>query len=377
MPLRSKKVKEIQGFLRRPLTLKPKLRIDIDVEKYIKEYRKYLYYENFYYNIKDLALTDRNKDTYLNFYNIYKDDNSVAHYSKFEPIKLYNKLKNSEMYDTSICKMVILEVENRHHLSIYFPRLFLSVVNENSDPIEIKDIYFYIKNSSLYAFRTTLDVSNPKFIHPHINGNFGSYCLGSSPLKMSLDNLHYQIDTFNEDDADIFWINFYRTITQKTEHGDHYYALNRLSRGMGLDWGDFLPLVFSNEEFINSFKNYINIALLDEEVLVGMDVDNIKKDFFTLFSYETNPNVSNKETLEKYVRVDDIPIKNKNLITIYKHPRKIYDNIDSLLYMFIKHICPTEVINSTYDDYKEKLNESNNSGGQSVEQNQIFEFQML
>jgi hypothetical protein len=108
-----------------------------------------------------------------------------------------------------------------------------------------------------------------------------------------------------------------------------------------------------------------------------MDLDNIKKDFFTLFSYETNHNVRNKETLEKYVRVDDISIKNKNLITIYKHPRKIYDNIDSLLYMFIKHICPTEVINNTYDDYKEKLKESNNSGGQSVEQNQIFEFQML
>jgi hypothetical protein len=194
---------------------------------------------------------------------------------------------------------------------------------------------------------------------------------------MSLDNLHYQTDNFNEDDADIFWINFYRTITQKTEHGDHYYALDRLSRGMDLDWGDFLPLVFSNEEFINSFKNYINIALLDEEVLVGMDVDSIKKDFFTLFSYETNPNTRNKETLEKHVRVDDISIKNKNLITIHKHPRKIYNNIDNLLYMFIKHICPTEVINSTYDDYKEKLKESNNSGGQSVEQNQIFEFQML
>ena len=118
------------------------------------------------------------------------------------------------MYDESICKMGLLEKDRQYYLSIYFPKLSLSVVNGDGESIELRDMYFYFYNASLYAFRTTLDIVNQDFIHPHINGNFCSYCLGSSPLKMSLDVLHYNPDNFNEDDADIFWVNFYRTITR-------------------------------------------------------------------------------------------------------------------------------------------------------------------
>jgi hypothetical protein len=194
---------------------------------------------------------------------------------------------------------------------------------------------------------------------------------------MSLDVLHYNPDNFNEDDADIFWVNFYRTITQKTEHGDHYYALDKLGRAADLNWVDFQRLIFNDENFTNNFHNYISISTLPEEIQVTIDKDAIKKDFFTLFSYESSSLPDEKKKLEKTVFFNDKVLDTIKLTAIYKKSRKMYKNIDSLLEMFIKEIAPTSLINNTYDDYKEKFKQPDNSGQQSTGQNQVLEFQVL
>jgi hypothetical protein len=287
------------------------------------------------------------------------------------------RFKNSEMYDTSICNMGLVEVEGNYYLAIHFSKLFLTVVNDARAPIELRDIYFYFVGSSICVFRTTVDAGNPDFIHPHVNVNFSSYCLGSSPLKMSLDNLNYQINTFTEDDADIFWVNFYRTITQKTEHGDHYYALSKLGRTIDLTWEDFVKLIYDDKKFINNFHNYINIGTLPEEIAVSLDYDAIKKDFFNLFSYEANDMPDKTKPMEKHVKFNDVLIPNKKLTSIYKASRKMYNNIDGLLLNLLKDCAPLSLINNVFDDYKEKSKEPNNSGEQSTGQNQVFEFQML
>ena len=374
MPLRSKKYAEIKGFLRRPQTLQPKFSLDVNVEEYIKQCRKYKYYS-------DLAngfishYSGTNK--YFALYESYKRDKDVVDTNKFKVISVYNKLKNSELYDTNICKMGLAEVEGNYYLGIYFSKLFLTVVNDTRPAIELRDIYFYFVSSSIYVFRTTVDAGNPDFIHPHVHANFSSYCLGSSPLKMSLDNLHYQIDNFNEDDADIFWINFYRTITQKTEHGDHYYALSKLGRTIDLEWEDFVKLIYNDEKFINNFHNYISIGTLPEEIAVSIDYDAIKKDFFNLFSYEATDVPDKTKLMEKHVKFDDVLIKHKKVTSIYKASRKMYSNIDRLLHTLLSDCAPLSLINNVFDDYKEKSKEPNNSGEQSTGQNQVFEFQVL
>ena len=194
---------------------------------------------------------------------------------------------------------------------------------------------------------------------------------------MSLDNLHYQIDNFNEDDADIFWVNFYRTITQKTEHGDHYYALSKLGRTIDLEWGDFVKLIYNDEKFINTFHNYIKISTLPEEIAVSIDYDAIKKDFFNLFSYEATDVPDKTKLMEKHVKFDDVLIKHKKVTSIYKASRKMYSNIDRLLHTLLSDCAPLSLINNVFDDYKEKSKEPNNSGEQSTGQNQVFEFQVL
>ena len=384
MQLRSKKYMEVKGFLRRPQTLQPKFNLDIDIEEYIKQCRKYKYYttlgwNSYAENSINVNLNNNIGGKFLSLFDSYKNDNNVINKDKFNIIKLYNKLKNSEMYDESVCKMHAAEIAQKNYLVIHFPKLFLSIVNNDTEPIEIRDIYFFIKDGNLGVFRTTLDINNPRFIHPHVNGNFGTYCLGNSPLSMSLTNLHYNLDTFNEDDADIFWVNFYRTVTQKTEHGDHYYALSRLNESLDLDWNVFYEKVMNNEEFINSFTNYLSVHLFTEEIILIVDKDAIKKDFFTLFSYSSDDknNIDKKDSLEQLVKIDDIVIKNKKLTPIYKNPRKLYNNISILLEELAHVICPSGFINKTYDDHKEKFKQSNNSGEQSVGQNQVFEFQML
>jgi hypothetical protein len=375
---------EVKGFLRRPQTLRPKFNLDIDIEEYIKQCRKHKYYTELSWNSYaensiNVNLNNNIGGKFLTLFDSYKNDNSVINKDKFNIIKLYNKLKNSEMYDQSVCKMHAAEIAQKNYLVIHFPKLFLSVVNNNTEPIEIRDIYFFIKDGNLGVFRTTFDINNPKFIHPHVNGNFGTYCLGNSPLSMSLTNLHYNLDTFNEDDADIFWVNFYRTVTQKTEYGDHYYALSKLDQSLDLGWDAFYEKVMSNAEFINSFTNYLSVHTFTEEIILILDKDAIKKDFFTLLSYDNDSknNIDKKDALEQFLKIDDVAIRDKKLTLIYKNPRKLYNNINGLLEELANNICPSGLINKTYDDHKEKFKQSNNSGEQSVGQNQVFEFQML
>jgi len=368
---------EIKGFLRRPQTLLPKFSLDIDVEEYIRQCRKYQYYRDYYNYHSSVGINSRDNDTFYDIYLRYRKDKDVVDTDKFKVIKSYQKLKNSEMYDESICKMGLVETGGEYYLGIYFPKLFLSVVNSDREPIELRDCYFYLVRSSLYLFRTTLDITNRDFIHPHVNQNFGSYCIGESPLKMSLNTLHYNPEDFTENDADIFWVNFYRTITQKTEHGDHYYALDKLSRAVDADWNKFQDIVYNNEDFLSNVSNYINISTTPEEISVTLNKDALKKDYFQLFSYESSSLPDVVEKMDKYVKFNDVKIENKKFTAIYKKSRKMYQNIDSLLEMFLKEIAPTSFINNVYDDYKEKSKQSNNSGEQSTGQNQVLEFQVL
>ena len=382
MQLRSKKAMEIKGFLRRPQTLLPKFSLDIDVEEYIRQCRKYQYYKYITDNHTGTNISNtieycRPENTFYNLYLTYQKDKYVVDTDKFKVIKSYQKLKSSEMYDESICKMGLVETNDEYYLGIHFPKLMLNVVNSDREPIELRDCYFYLVRSSLYLFRTTLDITNRDFVHPHVNQNFGSYCIGESPLKMSLNTLHYNPEDFTETDADIFWVNFYRTITQKTEHGDHYYALDKLSRAIDMGWINFQDVVYNNEDFLNNIHKYINISTTLEEISVTLDKDALKKDYFQLFSYESSSLPDAVEKMDKIVKFNDVKIQNKKFTAIYKKSRKMYQNIDSLLEMFIKEIAPTSLINNTYDDYKEKFKQPNNSGEQSTGQNQVLEFQVL
>jgi hypothetical protein len=382
MQLRSKKAMEIKGFLRRPQTLLPKFSLDVDVEEYIRQCRKYQYYKYITDNHTGTNISNtieycRPENTFYNLYLTYQKDKYVVDTDKFKVIKSYQKLKSSEMYDESICKMGLVETNHEYYLGIHFPKLFLSVVNSDREPIELRDCYFYLVRSSLYLFRTTLDITNRDFVHPHVSQNFNSYCIGESPLKMSLNTLHYNPEDFTENDADIFWVNFYRTITQKTEHGDHYYALDKLSRAVDMNWNNFQDLIYNNAEFLTNLPNYITISTLPEEIKVEINKDALKKDYFQLFSYESSSLPDVVEKMDKHVKFNDVKIENKRFTAIYKKSRKMYQNIDSLLEMLIKEIAPTSLINNTYDDYKEKFKQPDNSGEQSTGQNQVLEFQVL
>jgi len=379
---RSKKHAEIMGFLRRPQLLQPKFTLDTDLEEYKNSIKKHKLYECVaQYYIYDGIIKEIHNSRHTNFFlDIY---NAVKHSgytnsTHVKILKMYNILKKSEMYDESVCKMGLVSVNSyEQYLGIHFPVIFLQEVNSNREPIEIRDIYFYITNSSLHVFRTTLDVVNKDFIHPHVSGNFGSFCTGDSPLKMSLNNLNYNIDAITQDDADIFWVNLYRTITQKTEIGDHYYALSRLDQGVTLAYTEFLDKVYNDDEFLTKVTNYISVTMSNEVIEVSFDKNALKKDFFQLLSTESSEQRKQEDPLERNVTFNNIALKKKKYIPLYKRPRTMIKNIDSLLDQFLMDCVPTSFINNTYDDYKKTTEESNNSGEQSTGQNQVFEFQML
>jgi len=385
MQLRSKKNMEITGFLRRPQTLQPKFSLDTDLEEYKKALKKYHLYNNLshrcYYpkNIINEIHNNRHGNFFLDLYN--STNNGIyVNSTHVKILKMHNILKQSEMYDESICKIGLLTFNSsqEQYLAIHFPVIFLQEVNSSREPIELRDLYFYLKDSSLNLFRTTLDVVNKSFIHPHVSSNFSSFCIGSSPLRMSLDNLRYNLDNVTVDDADIFWVNLYRTITQKTEHGDHFYALDKLNEGVMITYNEFLSKVYPDEEFINKIFDYISIAISNEAIDVKFDKDAMKKDFFNLFSTESIKNDNKEEEpLEISVKFNNIVLKKKKYIPLYKRPRTMIKNIDNLLDQFLVDCIPTSFVNKVYDDYKEKLKQSNNSGEQSVGENQVFEFQVL
>jgi len=370
------------GFLRRPQLLQPKFSLDTDLQEYKKSIKRHKLYEfvaQYYsYNgiIKEIH-SNRHDNFFLDIHNAVKHS-GYTNSTHVKILKMYNILKQSEMYDESVCKMGLVSVNaHEQYLGIHFPVIFLQEVNSNREPIEIRDIYFYITNSSLHVFRTTLDVVNKDFIHPHVSGNFGSFCTGDSPLKMSLNNLHYNIDSITQDDADIFWVNLYRTITQKTEVGDHYYALSRLNQGITLAYTEFLDRVYNDEEFLSKVTNYISVTMSNEAIEVSFDKDALKKDFFQLFSTESSEQAKEEAPLERAVTFNNIALKKKKFIPLYKRPRTMIKNVDQLLDQLLMDCVPTSFINNVYDDYKKTTEESNNSGEQSTGQNQVFEFQML
>jgi hypothetical protein len=115
----------------------------------------------------------------------------------------------------------------------------------------------------------------------------------------------------------------------------------------------------------------------NEAIEVSFDKDALKKDFFQLFSTESSEQEKKEENLERKVTFNNIAIKKKKFIPLYKRPRTMIKNIDSLLDQLLMDCVPTSFINNVYDDYKKTTEEPNNSGEQSTGQNQVFEFQML
>jgi hypothetical protein len=145
-----------------------------------------------------------------------------------------------------------------------------------------------------------------------------------------------------------------------------------------ITYDEFLSKVYADEEFINKIFDYISIAISNEVIDVKFDKDAMKKDFFNLFSTESIKNDNKEEEpLEISVKFNNIVLKKKKYIPLYKRPRTMIKNIDNLLDQFLVDCIPTSFVNKVYDDYKEKLKQSNNSGEQSVGENQVFEFQVL
>jgi len=369
------------GFLRRPQTLQPKFSLETDLQEYKKAIKRHKLYEFVSQYYRHRGIIDQIHDRDINFYWHIHCSVKNSGYTNSDHVKIlkaYNILKQSEMYDESICKMGLVTIDShREYLGIHFPVIFLQEVNTDREAIELRDLYFYLDSSSLRLFRTTLDVVNKDFIHPHVSNNFSGFCTGESPLKMSLNNLNYSIDNFTQDDADIFWVNLYRTITQKTEYGDHYYALDKLNQGINMGYSEFLDKVYPDEEFINKITDYISITMSNEAIEVSFNKDALKKDFFNLLSVESTEHKKQEEPLEKHVTFNNISLKKKKLIPLYKRPRTMIKNVDQLLDQFLMDCVPTSFINNVYDDYKKTTEESNNSGEQSTGQNHVFEFQML
>jgi hypothetical protein len=376
MQLKSNKFKEIKGLLRRPRALKPIFSLDVDVDEYTKQYNKwklYDYYSGGYSNLNE-KINGRDTSFFIDLNNFNK--NALDH-TQLSLIQKYKKLKASELYDESVCKIGLITVSGNYYLGFYFPKIMLQEVNTGRNPIELRDMYFYIDSSFLKGFRTTVDINNPKFIHPHLSSDFSSFCMGASPLSMSLTNLHYDHDTFDENDADIFWVNFYRTVSQKTEHGDHYYALDKLNKGKNLSKSEFQSIIFNNEELLNNIHKYISISVLKNEVKLNLNSSDLKKDYFHLFSEDTTVKEDRLENLSSHVMFDCRHIKHKKYTTIYKNSRVLYTDIDDWLQYFMNIYAKEDLINKIYDDYKKKSKESNNSGEQSVGENQVFQFQVL
>ncbi|NBP03719.1 MAG: hypothetical protein EBU90_27200, partial [Proteobacteria bacterium] len=145
---------------------------------------------------------------------------------------------------------------------------------------------------------------------------------------------------------------------------------------------DIDKIILFNEDRIKTYycdeRDLNSIKSMWENIDVKFDKDAMKKDFFNLFSTESIKNDNKEEEpLEISVKFNNIVLKKKKYIPLYKRPRTMIKNIDNLLDQFLVDCIPTSFVNKVYDDYKEKLKQSNNSGEQSVGENQVFEFQVL
>lgn len=305
---------------------------------------------------------------------------TVSNIRTLKNINIYKNLLKSEMYDKSICQVGTLNLNNRDFPAIYFPVIYLSQVNSTNQNIKILDLYLYITSSGINAFRTTLDYNNKGFIHPHISDNFGSFCLGSSPLRMSLDVLNNAEDV-TEDDVDIFWVNLYRTITQKTEAGAHYFDLEKLNGQLLQSYANFEETIFKNPQVFNSLLENLSIYASRERIDVLLNRANFIEENAAFFSENTNiKNVEVKNTFQFNglpVYFNGEEIEHIYLKTIYASKVKLYSNLDDNINRFLLSYFKKENLDTFYDDYKKKLRDSDNIGAISTGENQVLQFQML
>lgn len=380
MPQNAKKL-EMVRFLKRPHLLDNFKGFNFDsIEEYNEILRKFHTYKLYSPECNNKNLHKRISTRGLNyFYDLsLRAFNQVAFNNSLRTIISKGLfLKKSEMYDDSFCTLGIIEVAGSPYLSIYIPKFYLHVANKDTPPIEIRDSYFYIVGSSLYLFRKTLDTINTEFIHPHVSNNYGSFCLGQSPLTMSLLVLS-ETSSLNETDADIFWVNFYRTITQKTEKGDHHYNLDKLSTGPPTSMSVLKKALFRNKAFVENLESYLLFNISEDRVGIELNIESIKRDFYEECTVDnSNVYIHPPVPVSRSVSFNGTPIKKIKYVNMYTKSRVYYNNIDNLLMGIGIEIFERNKVNTIYDDNKEKFKQPDNSGEQSVGQNQVLEFQVL
>lgn len=392
MLLRSKKHWEIKRRLQRPSLLLPTVRdedIDekFDVGEYLRKLRTKSLYETYaaytdasrdiVYNIGVNKHVDVIKDILRTTDNLYKQKltGTGEIMKKIRAYRLYKSLISSEMYDTDFCKVALMEIDSKLYCGIHIPEMRLSQVNSTNTDIIIKDLYVYINGSSLYGFRTTLDNRNYNFIHPHISQNFSSFCLGESPLKVSMNLLAYE--NYTEDDVDIFWVNLYRTITQKTEEGNHFYDLDNLRGGINITGNDFSNILKKNPDVLDNMISHLSIDCSKEKLKVNFRAVDFINENKQYFSYEDRGGSQrNSHDLAYRVKFDGEEIKKVKYENLYTG-RKLYSGIEGLIDNYIKTNFSKKIIDEFYDDYKKNLEVSNNFGAESTKQDQVLQFQVL
>ena len=215
---RLKRFWDIKRGLNRPSSFLPKREVGVDYDEYmsaLKKYTTYGIYSNWAFssvgNIHH-EISCRNPDR---IWEMHKESRRVLATNntdvyRFAKVLRFSKfLVQSDMYDESVCKAGVIKLGNQEYFGIHFPHINLSQVNSTNANIPILDLYVYITPSGISGFRTTLDYNNSSLIHPHLGSQFGSFCLGESPLRMSLDVLNSG-EEITETDADIFWVNLYK-----------------------------------------------------------------------------------------------------------------------------------------------------------------------
>jgi hypothetical protein len=197
---------------------------------------------------------------------------------------------------------------------------------------------------------------------------------------MSLNVLNNAEDV-TEDDVDIFWVNLYRTITQKTEAGDHYFNLEKLNGELLQNYDNFEETIFKNPQVFNSLLENLSIYPSKERIDVLLNRANFIKENAAFFSENTK--INNNEVKNTFqfnglpVYFNGEKIEHVYLKTIYTSKVKLYSNLDDNINRFLLRYFNKENLDAFYDDYKKKLRDSDIFGAISTGENQVLQFQML
>ena len=387
---RLKRFWDIKRGLNRPSSFLPKREVGVDYDEYmsaLKKYTTYGTYTNWAFspNAEDIhrEINSRSSDR---IWEIYKESkrvlvNSNTDIYRFAKLLRFSKfLVQSDMYDESVCKAGVIKLGDKEYFGIHFPQINLSQINSTNTNIPILDLYVYITPSGINGFRTTLDYNNSSLIHPHLGSQFGNFCLGESPLRMSLDVLNSG-EEITETDADIFWVNLYRTLFQKTQNGQHYYELANINGTVTQQYSDFKKTMFTKPKVLESFLRNTMIAVSKEKLEVTV-MENIfieeNREFFTTKSAinkgtkKTELQHNGSKVFFNEERLAEVTHK-----VIYADATKLYSNIKENIDRFKNEYFTKNTVDKFYDDYKKTIKVSNNNGADGTRENQVLQFQVL